>query len=99
VLANAAQTLGVDLEPAPPTALVENAAELPCQLSRAESIVTLEVAEAYPAAALPYLYAVDRGQRSSGTHHGEMALSGWLLLIVIHDDDHLRQLLARQVES
>jgi hypothetical protein len=97
-LAHAEQTLGGGIAPRPPDTLTAIAAEPPLALQRADSIAALESAAAYVAALLPTLHQADHGQRSGSTHHGELGLSGWLLLIVIHDDDHLRQLLAKQVE-
>lgn len=99
VLGQAGRTLGCGDALRVPAALVANAAEPPLFLSRTESIATLDAADSYVAALLPVLHDADHGQRAGGTHHGELGLSGWLLLLIIHDDDHLGQLRGRGLEG
>lgn len=99
VLGQAAQTLGSGVALGAPAALVANAAEPPLFLSRTESTATWDAADTYVAALLPALHDADHGQRAGGTHHGKLGLTGWLLLLIIHDDDHLSQLLSRGLEG
>lgn len=96
VLGHADRTVGGAELPSPAPVLVAGASEPPLMLTRAQSLAVVTAAEAYAATALPALVAADDDRRMAGTHHGEMGLAGWLLLLVIHDDDHLGQLIDRQ---
>ena len=96
-LTEAALTIGVsdsDL-PRQPGVVVSNAAYEPQLLDRDIALKVLKAANGYLETVLPLLLSVDRGQTAARTHHGSMSVSSWLLLICIHDSDHLRQLQAR----
>ena len=96
-LTEAALTIGVsdsDL-PRPPGVVVSNAAYEPRLLDRDIALKVLQAANGYLETVLPLLLSVDRGQTAARTHHGSMSARSWLLLICIHDSDHLGQLQAR----
>jgi hypothetical protein len=95
VLSEAQSTLGDGIVPALPSALLAGASEPPLTLAPADALEVVAAAEDYLSRALPTLMDAVQGQLASSTHHGEMGLPGWLLLIAIHDHDHLGQLLAR----
>lgn len=94
-LSQAQATLGDGFNSAPPNTLQAGASEPPLVLADAEALEVLAAADEYLSTALPALMDADQGQRAAATHHGEMGLPGWLLLIAIHEHDHLGQLMAR----
>jgi len=97
-LAEAASSVGVgnNVLPQPPEIVVNNAAREPRLLDRDLAVEVLQRANGHLKTMLPVLLTADGGQTKEGTHHGLMSVKSWLLLICIHDDDHLKQLRARQ---
>jgi hypothetical protein len=98
-LLHADATLGGGNVGGVPPELAAGAAEPPLPLERDRALDVLAAADRYLDAALPNLIAADDGRVAAGTHHGEMGLPGWLLLIAIHDHDHLGQLMVRADQS
>ncbi|NKB67329.1 MAG: hypothetical protein GKR89_09740 [Candidatus Latescibacteria bacterium] len=96
-LTEAAFTIGLQGDDLPPTPqlVVDNAAYQPKLLDRNIAFEVLPAATSYFKLVFPLLLSVDCGQTAARTHHGPMSLKSWLLLICIHDDDHLRQLRTR----
>ena len=90
-------TIGMNdsIRPQAPEVVVSNAAREPLLLSQNLAVEVLQEANEYVESALLTLLAADRGQTAARTHHGQMSVRSWLLLICIHDDDHLKQLQAR----
>jgi len=98
-LLHADATLGGGILGSVPPELAAGAAEPPLPLERDRALAVLTAADQYLNTALTALVAADDGQVATGTHHGEMGLPGWLLLIAIHDHDHLGQLMVRADQS
>ena len=97
-LTEAATTAGLDDSSLPqvPEVVASNSAYEPRLLDRDLAIEVLQKANEHVKAVFPPLLAADRGQTAARTHHGAMGVKSWLLLICIHDWDHLGQLRARQ---
>jgi hypothetical protein len=97
-LAEAATTAGLDDSSLPqvPEVVASNSAYEPRLLNRGLALEVLQTAHEHVKTVLPSLLAADRGQTAARTHHGVMSVRSWLLLICIHDWDHLAQLRARQ---
>ena len=96
-LAEAAATaeVGGSILPGPPGVVVSNAAYEPQLLDCDLALEVLQAANGHLKTVLPLLLVADRGQTAARTHHGSMSVRSWLLLICIHDSDHLGQLRAR----
>ncbi|MBT4099222.1 MAG: hypothetical protein HN559_07060 [Gemmatimonadetes bacterium] len=94
----AATTLGFDLPrmDASFELVKKHAARTPRLLGSVVALEVLEAATKYAMFVHPILIAADHGQETDRTHHGLMSLTAWLLLMCIHDGDHLDQLQARQ---
>ena len=97
-LHEAMQTVGLDDEVwlSAPEVVVCNASREPRLLDRGLSLRILEKANEYEKAVLPPLLGSNTDQTADRTHHGPMSVRSWLLLICIHDSDHLEMLSARQ---
>ena len=100
-LTEAASTIEVSDSnlPRPPEVVVNNSSYEPQLLDRDIALEVLQAANDYLKAVLPLLLSTDRGQTAARTHHGSMSVKSWLLLICIHDNDHLGQLRARHDPS
>lgn len=85
--------------PQPPKIIVSNCARDPQPLDRDLAIQVLLTANGYFKTVLPLLLSADNEQTTEGTHHGLMSLRSWLLLICIHDSDHLEQLCKKHTSS
>ncbi|MAE39542.1 MAG: hypothetical protein CML07_01210 [Psychrobacter sp.] len=97
-LTEAATTAGLGDSSLPqvPEVVASNAAYEPRLLDRDLALEVLQKANEHVKTALPPLLAADCGQTAARTHHGVMSVRSWLLLICIHDWDHLGQVRARQ---
>lgn len=97
-LTEAATTAGLDDSSLPqvPEIVTSNSAYEPRLLDRDLALEVLQKANGHVKTVLPPLLAADRGKTAARTHHGTMSVRSWLLLICIHDWDHLGQLRARQ---
>lgn len=80
----------------PPEIVVKNAAHKPHLLNRDLALGVLQAATDHWKNVRSILLRADGGQTKADTHHGTMSVKSWLLLICIHDDDHLKQLRTRQ---
>ncbi|MEW6752385.1 MAG: hypothetical protein AB1505_15585 [Candidatus Latescibacterota bacterium] len=82
--------------PHPPPVVAGSAAREPRPLGRDLALEVLQAATGHLMAVLPPLLAADRGRTVARTHHGPMSVTSWLLLVCIHDTDHLQQLRTRE---
>ena len=95
-LEQAALTAEIRDLPPPPKVIRDNAAYEPQLLDQDTAIEVLRATCVYFKEVFPLVLSADNGQTAARTHHGEMSVASWLLLICIHDDDHLRQLRSRR---
>ena len=97
-LTEAATTAGLDDSSLPqaPEVIASNSAYEPRLLHRDLALEVLQKANEHVKTVLPLLLAADCGQTAARTHHRVMSVKSWLLLICIHDWDHLGLLRARQ---
>ncbi len=94
--ATATAGLSESIVPRPPEVVASNAAHEPILLDRCLALEVVQAANGHLKSVLPLLLSTDRGETTTRTHHGPMSVKSWLLLICIHDSDHLGQLRARQ---
>ena len=79
-----------------PEVVASNSAYEPQLLDRDLALEVLQKANEHVKTVIPPLLAADCGQTAARTHHKVMSIRSWLLLICIHDWDHLGQLRTRQ---